>query len=137
MAFGILGDADEGDSVTQDVLLRVMHSLPKLEDVTRFQPWVTRITINVCRTYMARERRERENCTADAAVIETTEPPPESDFEFTEMVRGLSVDERTIVSMRILSDMEFGVIGEIVDMRLSAVKMCYYRALEKIKSHLG
>jgi RNA polymerase sigma-70 factor (ECF subfamily) len=119
------------------VLLRVMHGLPKLDDVTRFQPWLTRITINVCRNYMARERREREKRFADPATIEITDPPEESGLEFTQMISQLSLDERTIVSMRILSDMEFAAIGEIVHMRLSAVKMAYYRALEKIKSRLG
>ncbi|MEZ5549433.1 MAG: sigma-70 family RNA polymerase sigma factor [Pseudomonadales bacterium] len=134
LALSMLGDRDAADTITQDVLMRVMHGLPKLEDVDRFPAWLARITTNVTRSHLAKERREREKYYAFSEEQVWDSPDPEqSDADFGVMLAGLSVLERSIVSLKILQDLEFNQIAEVVGLGISATKMRYYRALEKVR----
>ena len=54
----------------------------------------------------------------------------------------LSLEERSIVVFRMTGNLEFSEISQILDVKLSAVKMRYKRALEKMavsakKSHVS
>jgi RNA polymerase sigma-70 factor (ECF subfamily) len=56
--------------------------------------------------------------------------------EFDYYMSLLSIEERALVSFKVLEDLEFSEIAKILGLSLSAVKMRYYRALEKIQSRL-
>ena len=137
LALGITGDHDAASSVAQDVSIRVLHSVRKLQDPEKYQIWVRRITINVARSWLAKERREvrkreRYGLEPERNIAPETESP-----SFTELVTFLTESERTVVSLKILEDREFSEIAEITGMSLSAAKMRYYRSLEKIKVGLA
>ncbi len=140
LARGIVHDSDAADSIAQDVMLRVLNGLPALADAERFPAWLHRITVNVCRSHLAREAREADKrrglnneLGADADVApEIADSPADAD-QFAAMLRPLAADERTVVCLKLLQDLEFGEIAEVTGLGLSAVKMRYYRALEKIK----
>ncbi len=139
LAGGIVLDADAADTIAQDVMLRVLHGLPNLVDVQRFPAWLHRITVNVCRTHLAREARETRKKIRlrelGAPVVEST--ASDDDDHFEAMISQLNVDERTIVCLKLLEELEFGDIANITGLGLSAVKMRYYRALEKVKANLA
>jgi len=139
LARAIVGAADTADSVAQDVMLRVMHGLPNLEDATRFNPWLRQITLNASRTHLARERVEMEKRAAYASVTDASEPSTDhfGTTSYAELIKSLDVQERTIVSLKLLEDLEFQEIAEILGIRLSAAKMRYYRALERLKERLA
>jgi len=136
LALGIVGAMDAADSVAQDVMLRMMHGLPRLEDVNRFNPWLRQITLNTSRTHLSREKNEMEKRAAYATAAESGDAP-DDDFEsasYAELIKSLDAEERTIVSLKLLEDLEFQEIATILDIKLSATKMRYYRALEKLKT---
>lgn len=136
LALGIVGAPDAADTVAQDVMLRMMHGLPKLEDPARFNPWLRQITVNTSRTHIAREKTEREKRAAYVSVAEASEPLDEGPqtASYAELISALDAEERTIVSLKVLEDLEFQEIAAILDLQLSATKMRYYRALERLKA---
>lgn len=136
LALGIVGAPDAADTVAQDVMLRMMHGLPKLADATRFNPWLRQITVNTSRTHLAREKTEREKRAAFVSVAESSASLDEGPQtpSYSHLISSLDAEERTIVSLKILEDLEFQEIATILDIQLSATKMRYYRALEKLKT---
>lgn len=139
-AYGIVRDADLAGGVAQDVMLRVMHGLPKLESPEKFPAWSRQITLNVARSRLAHEKREQEKRQAFAREVEWEDDQAlddDNDTDFAQLIKPLNVDERALVSLKILEDLEFNEIAEILGISLSAAKMRYYRALDKIQAASG
>jgi len=136
IAVGIVGSLDDAETVVQDVMLRVFHGLKDLREPQMFEAWLRRIIVNAARTFMAKERREREKALLAAAewdeAFEDDEPAFEESEGVAHLLDGLSVEERTILALKFVEDLEFGEIADIVGQKLSATKMRYYRALKKI-----
>ena len=51
LAYRLLGWADEVDDVVQDVFLKALRNLTGFEGRSRLSTWLTRITVNTCRTH--------------------------------------------------------------------------------------
>lgn len=139
IAYGITGNRDDAETISQEVLLRVFHHLPRLEEPERYAGWIRKITVNTCNTHLARERRESLKRAAYAnfaqALVEPESGAHDTELKsFADMVQGLSIDERTIVAFKILEDLGFKEIAELTGSTTSATKMRYYRALDKIRS---
>jgi RNA polymerase sigma-70 factor (ECF subfamily) len=134
IAFGIVRDGDLADGIAQDSLLRIMHALPKLESVDKYPAWSRRIVVNVARSGLSKEKREQQKRSAYAAETSWESAPAEETATFADLIAELSIDERTVVTLKIMDDLEFNQIAEITGYGVSATKMRYYRALEKIKA---
>lgn len=59
LAVAILGQPADADDATQDAFLTAWQRLDDLRDLDRFDPWLTRILVNTCRS-SARRRRRRQ-----------------------------------------------------------------------------
>ncbi len=140
IALGILGDADAADSVTQEVMLRVYHHLPSLQSPAHFRGWLRQIIMNCCNTWFSREQRERDKALRlarqqlDSMPAGTSSTGKAGDEGFAALVADLAPEERTILAFKFIEDLDFNEIASIVGMGLSATKMRYYRALEKIRA---
>ncbi len=137
LARAISGSRETAENIAQDVLIRAMHGLPKLEAPEKFPMWLRRITVNTANSWFTKERSEREKRRQFSEQFEWEYEPSTAETSFAQMVQVLGVEERTIVSLKILNEMEFQEISEVTGLSLSAAKMRYYRALEKIRAALS
>ena len=137
LIFASLKDADESQDVLQEVLVRVYKALPAFEGKSAFRTWLTTIAINRCNTRHEKIKRERQIKELLQGQIEAEpeyEPALEPDSEeFGTLIRGLNYQERQILSLRFIGELDLKEIADIVGLALSATKMKYYRSLEKIK----
>lgn len=137
LIFASLKDPDDSQDVLQEVLVRVYKSLPAFQGKSAFRTWLTTIAINRCNTRHERMKREmqiKELLKGQVSHEPEYEPATEhSPEEFGFLMQGLNYQERQILSLRFIGDLELKEIADIVGMALSATKMKYYRALEKIK----
>ncbi|MFT4798801.1 MAG: RNA polymerase sigma-70 factor (ECF subfamily) [Candidatus Azotimanducaceae bacterium] len=136
LAKAITGDFDTANLISQEVFIRVFHNLHRLNDPSKYLSWRRKITINVTNTILTKEKREAKKRrrygkepNIDQIGVGTTD-------SYATMLEELNVEERTIVSLKVLSGFEFSEIADIVELSVSAAKMRYYRALEKIKMDL-
>jgi RNA polymerase sigma-70 factor (ECF subfamily) len=142
LAWAITGDRDLANNIAQEVFIKVMHSLARLEDPAKYLPWMKKITVNVSRTWLAREKREltkrQQHFEQNIAEEHKAEQSGREEAPaFHELLAGLGEEERTIISLKILNDLEFSEVAEITGNSLPATKMRYYRALQKIKEELN
>ena len=57
--YGMLGDADDAQDVTQDVFIRLHYALPTLRADEAFSTYLYRIALNLCRDRARRKKRVR------------------------------------------------------------------------------
>ena len=134
-ALSMLRDEGDAEDATQTILLKVFHGLPNFQQRSSFKTWILTITSNTCISMLNKIKKEQ-------AQFESTAEPDSfvgngSEManvqSFKEIVDDLDSTERQILTLRFVADASLQEISDIMDMGLSAVKMRYYRALEKLK----
>lgn len=77
VALRIVGVRDEARDATQEVFLRAFKYLHRLDVQKPVEPWLIRITVNVCRDAMRRRQRQRDTFVHDehAETIDESSDP--------------------------------------------------------------
>src|SRR5215213_8493019 len=57
LAFRVIGREEEAQDVCQEAFLRAFRALPGFKGQAKFSSWLYRITLNLCRDWMRRQRR--------------------------------------------------------------------------------
>lgn len=138
ISFRYLGSAEEAEEVVNDTMLSMFNHLSRFEERASFKTWLYRIVHNHAMSRL----RKRNAQTVELAEVEEieSEVTSESDDDFrkneqiNKWLNTLTLDERSIVVFRIAGDLEFKEIAQIMGKKLSAVKMRYKRALDKLPS---
>lgn len=137
-----LGNERDADDVCQEVMLKVLHGLRQFEGKAKFKTWLYSITYNECITQYRKEKRKRRLLDALSLDPQEEESP---ELDATQVTDRASLDrwlvhvnqvDREILVLRFVAELEFQEIADIMRMGLSATKMRYKRALEKLRSHL-
>lgn len=136
-----LGNERDADDVCQEVMLKVLHGLKQFEGKAKFKTWLYSITYNECITQYRKEKRKRR--LYDALSLDTQEEAHEPEQPVVDskgldhwLVHVNQVD-REILVLRFVAELEFQEIADIMRMGLSATKMRYKRALEKLRKHVS
>ncbi|NIM87171.1 MAG: sigma-70 family RNA polymerase sigma factor, partial [Pseudomonas stutzeri] len=58
LALRVLGSSPEAEDVTQEAYLRVWQARRQYDPRRRFDAWVARIAWNLCKTRLAKEKRQ-------------------------------------------------------------------------------
>lgn len=139
---GMIGDSDEAASVAQDIWIRVFNALPRFEGRAQFRTWLLSITYNACRSWHERTRQYAEKLDryrhALPDDIEIDDAPLHEDRsdKFGRLLAGLGAEDRALLALRFIDDLELNEIAVVLGLRLSATKMRYYRALERIRKRI-
>lgn len=137
-----LGNERDADDVCQEVMLKVLHGLRQFEGKAKFKTWLYSITYNECITQYRKEKRKRR--LLDALSLDPQEEDT-GELETGQVTDRASLDrwlvhvnqvDREVLVLRFVAELEFQEIADIMRMGLSATKMRYKRALEKLRSHL-
>jgi len=143
LAYRLLGWRQDVDDVVQDVFVAVLRSLPKFRGESDVSTWVTRITINTCRTHL-RRRVLRLRVFRDAP----PEPPPAPpndlallDRERFDHVRRaisrLPVKYREVVVLRYLDELPVARIADVLNLSKPAVEVRLNRARKRLRESLA
>jgi RNA polymerase sigma-70 factor, ECF subfamily len=137
-----LGSERDADDVCQEVMLKVLYGLKNFEGKSKFKTWLYSITYNECITQYRKERRKRR--LLDALSLDPLEEAVEEPPVKTENSAGLdrwlvhvNPIDREILVLRFVAELEFQEIADIMHMGLSATKMRYKRALDRLREKFG
>lgn len=133
-----LGNERDADDVCQEVMLKVLYGLKNFEGKSKFKTWLYSITYNECITQYRKERRKRR--LLDALSLDPLEEASEETSPKVGEKTGLehwlvhvNQIDREILVLRFVAELEFQEIADIMHMGLSATKMRYKRALDKLR----
>jgi len=139
----ITGNREDALDLTQDVFLKAYQNLRKLDDPSRFAPWLYRIAHNEAHSLFRKRRpeadgAEREEETGGGVMVGGSPVfPMELTLAVASALERLSPEQREAVVLKIYQGFKFEEIGEILECPVSTVKSRLYTALEILKAELA
>lgn len=137
-----LGNERDADDVCQEIMLKVLYGLKKFEGKSKFKTWLYSITYNECTTQYRKERRKRR--LQDALSLNPLEeaseeaaPMLKEDSSLDRWLLDVNPIDKEIIILRFVAELEFQEIANIMHLGLSATKMRYKRAIDKLKENFS
>ena len=138
-ASAILGNDADAYDVAQEAFVATWRHLPRLRDRTKFDAWLNKMIVNLCRDALRRRRRSREVALDGAQHLQSEESLDSAAnmAALTTAFERLSVDHRHLLVMHHLhrvpvADLarELGIPEGTAKWRLHAARAALTRALE-------
>ncbi|MEJ2418517.1 MAG: sigma-70 family RNA polymerase sigma factor [Exilibacterium sp.] len=128
--------SEEAEEITQEVMLKVFHSIREFRGNSSFKTWLYRIAYNEAASAL-RCQKQILHIEYDGVECESDTPERQQnnseEQRVNQWLKQLDAMDRSIVVFRCTEDLTYNEIAIIVGLKLSAVKMRYQRALEKLK----
>lgn len=150
LAYRTIGREDDARDVCQETFLRAFRALPGFRGQAKFSSWLYRITLNLCRDWMRRQRRAPFVSVPDnvdpaelAAVGEPSETIEDlvARRDLTRMVERvmtrLPEEQRTAIILKEYHGLTFQEIAELMGCPLSTVKTRLYQGLAVVRRELA
>jgi RNA polymerase sigma-70 factor (ECF subfamily) len=149
LAYRVIGREEEARDVCQEAFLRAFRALPGFKGQAKFSSWLYRITLNLCRDWIRRQRRAPVSQMpedVDVAEMAASRGPVESIEDLVarrelsavveEAMARLPEEQRTAIILKEYHGMTFQEIAELQGCPLSTVKTRLYQGLSVLRRHL-
>jgi RNA polymerase sigma-70 factor (ECF subfamily) len=149
LAYRTIGREDDARDLVQETFLRAFRGLSGFRGQAKFSSWLYRITLNLCRDWMRRQRRtpviatpdgvdlvelagESETVeTADAAVVRK-----DLSRAVARAMTALPEEQRAAIVLKEYHDLTFQEIADLLGCPLSTVKTRLYQGLTVLRKEL-
>jgi RNA polymerase sigma-70 factor (ECF subfamily) len=132
LALRLAADPDRASDLSQEVFLRVHRHLGKFRGRSSMKTWIYRITINHCRSRLARRRFATRSLDSDEALAERVADPARGPEEramagdagrvLEAALAELPVPFREAVVLRDLEGLAYEEIAEVLGARIGTVR---------------
>ena len=149
LAFRTLGREEEARDVVQEAFLRAFRGLKGFRGQAKFSSWLYRITLNLCRDWIRRERRQpiaQAPEGVDLLDLASEQSPTETIEDLVarkeisqavaRIMAGLPEDQRTAILLKEYHGLTFQEIADMLDCPLSTVKTRLYQGLSVLRRQL-
>ena len=149
LAYRVIGREEEARDVCQEAFLRAFRALPGFKGQAKFSSWLYRITLNLCRDWIRRQRRAPVSQLpedTDALEMAAARGPVESIEELVarrelsaiveEAMAILPDEQRTAIILKEYHGMTFQEIADLQGCPLSTVKTRLYQGLSVLRRQL-
>src|SRR5215207_6062143 len=149
LAYRVIGREEEARDVCQEAFLRAFRALPGFKGQAKFSSWLYRITLNLCRDWIRRQRRAPVSQLpedADLAELAASQGPVESIEDLVarrelsavveEAMAKLPEEQRTAIILKEYHGMTFQEIADLQGCPLSTVKTRLYQGLSVLRRQL-
>ena len=149
LAYRVIGREEDARDVTQEAFLRAFRALGGFKGQAKFSSWLYRITLNLCRDWMRRERRtpiaqapegvdliELAGETAPSESIEELVSRRQLGRAVEKAMALLPEEQRTAIILKEYHGLTFQEIADLLDCPLSTVKTRLYQGLSVLRKQL-
>jgi RNA polymerase sigma-70 factor (ECF subfamily) len=149
LAYRVIGREEDARDVAQETFLRAFRALKGFKGQAKFSSWLYRITLNLCRDWIRRERRTPVAQAPEGAdIIELAgEANPSESIEdlvsrhelgraVGKAMAQLPEDQRTAIILKEYHGLTFQEIADLLDCPLSTVKTRLYQGLSVLRKQL-
>lgn len=149
LAYRVIGREEEARDVAQETFLRAFRALKGFKGQAKFSSWLYRITLNLCRDWIRREKRApvaQAPEGVDLVELAGEATPAESIEELVgrrqlgrAVSRAMAVlpeEQRTAIILKEYHGLTFQEIAELLDCPLSTVKTRLYQGLSVVRKQL-
>jgi RNA polymerase sigma-70 factor (ECF subfamily) len=149
LAYRVIGREDEARDVAQETFLRAFRALKGFKGQAKFSSWLYRITLNLCRDWIRRERRTPVSQAPEGMDIVELAGEAENEESIEDLVSRKEVgravaramallpeEQRTAIILKEYHGLTFQEIAEMLDCPLSTVKTRLYQGLSVLRRQL-
>ena len=149
LAYRVIGREEEARDIAQETFLRAFRALKGFKGQAKFSSWLYRITLNLCRDWMRRERRTPIAQTpegVDLVELAGESTPWESIEDLVSrkelgraVAKAMSVlpeEQRTAIILKEYQGLTFQEIADLLECPLSTVKTRLYQGLSVLRRQL-
>ena len=150
LAYRVIGREEDARDVCQEAFLRAFRALPGFKGQAKFSSWLYRITLNLCRDWIRRQRRapvsqmpedvDALEFAAETGPVESIEDlvaRRELSSVVEEAMALLPEEQRTAIILKEYHGMTFQEIADMQGCPLSTVKTRLYQGLSVLRRHLA
>lgn len=150
LAYRTIGREEDARDVCQETFLRAFRALPGFRGQAKFSSWLYRITLNLCRDWMRKERRaptiQMPEDTDPIEMAAASEPSESIEDLVTRrdlariverMMAQLPEEQRTAILLKEYHGLTFQEIADLVGCPLSTVKTRLYQGLTVVRRELA
>jgi RNA polymerase sigma-70 factor (ECF subfamily) len=149
LAYRVIGREEDARDVAQEAFLRAFRALGGFKGQAKFSSWLYRITLNLCRDWIRRERRapiaqapegvdiiELAGETAPSESIEDLVSRRQLGRTVEKAMALLPEEQRTAIILKEYHGLTFQEIADLLDCPLSTVKTRLYQGLSVLRRQL-
>jgi len=149
LAYRVIGREEDARDVCQETFLRAFRALGGFKGQAKFSSWLYRITLNLCRDWIRRERRQpiaQAPEGIDLVELAGEAEPSESIEELVarkeigaavaKAMALLPEEQRTAIVLKEYHGLTFQEIADMLDCPLSTVKTRLYQGLTVLRRQL-
>ena len=150
LAYRVIGREEDARDVAQETFLRAYRALGGFKGQAKFSSWLYRITLNLCRDWIRRERRTPVSQAPEGVdLIELAgESEPSESIEALVSRRELGravakamallpEEQRTAIILKEYHGLTFQEIADLLECPLSTVKTRLYQGLTVLRKQLN
>ena len=149
LAYRVIGREEDARDVAQETFLRAFRALKGFKGQAKFSSWLYRITLNLCRDWIRRERRtpvvqapegvdviEMAGESSPSESIEDLVSRHELGRAVAKAMSQLPEEQRTAIILKEYHGLTFQEIADLLDCPLSTVKTRLYQGLTILRKQL-
>lgn len=151
VAYAVVRDESEADTITQDVFVQAYTHLAKFEGRAGLETWLTRIAINRSRDSLRRRKFvslfvRREDDEDSEVMIEPVDDRPDPERQFLSgqlrvaiqrAEKKLSSQQKVIFRLRHYENLSLEEIADHLGLRAGTVRAHLFRAIHKVRKELA
>ena len=135
---------DDALDLSQEAFLRAWRSLGQYQFEASFSTWLFRLTSNICIDFLRRKKRRQETSLTESyddsdegaeLSVPDAQPGPEQQamtnetkIELARAMEQLSPEHREFLQLRVIEDLQYEQIADILGVRVGTVKSRLARA---------
>lgn len=142
------GSVDDAMDLTQETFLKAWRNLAAFRGDAAFSTWLYRLCSNVCIDHLRREGKRKilplhtEDDDGEERTIDVADPAPgpqerleaaDQRQQVADALQSLEPEYREALTLRVLHDMSYADIADILQVREGTVKSRIARAREKMR----
>lgn len=136
--YSILKNTDETEDVLQNVFVKIFKLDNEKLPTKSHLSWLYSVAKNETINYIKKHSKEKNYESLYEITDNDTEIEKVLDKEyFNKLIENLPPKQQEILSLKIISNLSFREIANILDMKIPAVQWHYYKSLNTLKLLLG
>lgn len=132
-------NADLAEELTQETFYQAVKSIDRYDGSCKMTTWLCAIAKNCLAAYRRKHPQTEElgEQGGTAASAETEALSSVGQVELMRRLHGLNGEVREVMYLRLLGELSFREIGDILSRTENWARVTYYRGKEKLKKELG
>ncbi len=132
------GDPDISEEITQETFYLAVKEIDRFDGTCKISTWLIAIAKNALSSWRRKnpETEPIENAAAVTVSAEDVVNSEQGQIEIMKAIRSLPDEAREVMYMRLLGDLSFRQIGEIMQRTENWARVTYFRGREKLKKEL-